>query len=117
MKIKEFKQYVLGWFYNIPTCCIKQYVEDLRIGRLPGEFRKMTHGLDVCLCFEYVPCNVCAGRKGTELYFKKKREQIVWMVHNCPMTEMPEDLRESLKGSMNQNECMTKIDRWLSGLI
>lgn len=42
-----------------------------------------------------------------------KKEWIAWMIHNCPMSEMPTDLKDRFKGCMNQNDFLEIIHKWL----
>jgi hypothetical protein len=116
------KDWIRGIYYKIPFCCIKDYVLDIKNGLVPGEQRLLQFG-DATAPFmgKYVPCRECAGKTFKEKYEHRNHKSIVWMIHNCPMTEMPNTLRwyiekKSKKYGLCQEVCLTAIDEWIKGI-
>lgn len=50
---------LVGRVWDIPECCIKQFVEDTRYGIMSAQYRQLKHQKMIPPQIGYVPCDDC----------------------------------------------------------
>lgn len=50
---------MIGKVWEIPECCIKQFVKEVLVGILPAQHRVLVHEKMIPPGYDYVPCDEC----------------------------------------------------------
>ncbi len=50
---------MVGKVWEIPECCIKQFVKETCVGIMVAQYRILTHEKQIPVGYDYVPCDEC----------------------------------------------------------